>query len=156
MRVSINVNGRLYEAEEDEYLSSVLRGLGFFSVKDGCYKRCTSSCLVEADGVFVPSCKWPVGFVRTKKIMTLEAIKKTEEGKCVLKAFEKARVTVCEFCESEVFFSVLSILRSHNVVNREEIMRRLSHIKPCSSSREALFRSALYAVEEGMKNRRRK
>lgn len=156
MSISIDVNGKLYEADDEAELSEVLRSCGFLSVKDGCSERCTSSCLVEVDGVFVPSCKWPVAFVRGKKIVTLEAIKKREEGKCVLKAFEKASLTLCEFCESAVFFSILLILRKHDCVSREEVLSRLSHLKPCCASREVLLRATMYALEFSMKSGRRK
>ena len=69
-------------------LIDVLReDLGLTGVKEGCGEGECGACSVIKDGKLVTSCIIPVGAVNGSRIYTIEGIRDTEKGRCIIEAF---------------------------------------------------------------------
>ena len=69
-------------------LIDVLRDdLHLTGVKEGCGEGECGACSVLKDGKLVTSCIIPVGAVNGSHIYTIEGIRDTEKGKCIVDAF---------------------------------------------------------------------
>lgn len=99
--ISLEVNGKKYEVDvrPDTPLLWVIRErLGLTGTKYGCGMALCGACTVYVDGEAVRSCVTPVSSVNGKRIMTIEGISKTKEGKAIQEAWIFDDVPQCGYC----------------------------------------------------------
>ncbi|MEL3905830.1 MAG: selenium-dependent xanthine dehydrogenase [Treponema sp.] len=96
--VSLNVNNRIVEAEENQKLIHFLRdSLRLTSVKNGCMEGACGTCTVLIDGKPVKACVQITSKLAEKKILTLEGFPEHEQA-VYRYAFAHCGAVQCGFC----------------------------------------------------------
>ncbi len=108
-------------------LLDVLRDdLGLTSVKEGCGEGECGACSVLLDGKLVNSCILPVLAVSGGDILTLEGLRETERGRCIIDAFAETGAVQCGFCTPGMVMAAAALLFEHSDPTEQEIRIGLS------------------------------
>ena len=113
MAFTIKVNGIAHsvDVDADTPLLWVLRDvLGMCGTKFGCGIALCGACTVHLDGTPTRSCVTPVGSIGNQAITTIEAIRKTPQGKAVQQAWLDLEVVQCGYCQSGQIMSAAALL----------------------------------------------
>lgn len=113
MAYSISVNGRMREADVDgdTPLLWVLRDtLGVLGPKFGCGVGQCGACTVHLDGTPVRSCGLPVEAVGAAKVVTIEGVGATAQGKALQQAWSELDVAQCGYCQPGQIMSAAALL----------------------------------------------
>ncbi len=116
MRLSLNVNGELREADvcSGESLLYVLRErLELPGSKNACEQGECGSCSVYLDGTLVCACLVLAGQAEGREVVTVEGISDGEELHPVQRAFVEAGAVQCGFCTPGL------VVASHDLLSRE-------------------------------------
>jgi isoquinoline 1-oxidoreductase alpha subunit len=99
------------DAEPDTPLLWVLRDhLDMTGTKYGCGMALCGACTVLLNDAAVRSCVTPVSAVKGKKVVTIEAVGTSKEGKAVQAAWIAADVPQCGYCQSGQIMSATALL----------------------------------------------
>jgi len=154
--VTLTVNGTKVsvEAADDMPLLWVLRDLvGMTGTKFGCGVAQCGACTVHVDGEPRRSCVSPVGDVAGSEITTIEGIGQTPEGKAVQKAWLRAEVVQCGYCQSGQIMSAAALIASNQAPSDEDIdLAMAGNICRCGTYpriREAIKLAAKSVSDEG-------
>ena len=112
--ISLEVNGKKYEVDvrPDTPLLWVIRErLGLTGTKYGCGMALCGACTVHVNGEAIRSCVTPVSSVNGKRIMTIEGISKTKEGKAIQEAWIFDDVPQCGYCQSGQIMAAVALLK---------------------------------------------
>ncbi len=108
-------------------LIDVLRDdLHLTGVKEGCGEGECGACSVLKDGKLVTSCIIPVGAVNGSHIYTIEGIRDTEKGKCIVDAFVEGGAVQCGFCIPGMVMAAYALLESNPHPDDEAIRQGIS------------------------------
>ena len=108
-------------------LIDVLReDLGLTSVKEGCGEGECGACAVLLDGKLVNSCILPVLTVSGREIVTLEGLRETDQGRCIIDAFSETGAVQCGFCTPGMVMAAAALLFEHSDPTEQEIRIGLS------------------------------
>jgi isoquinoline 1-oxidoreductase alpha subunit len=124
VRVSLNVNGQLRDAEvpPDMPLLWVLRDvLGLTGTKFGCGIAQCGACTVHVDGRPVRSCVLPVSSVGAGQITTIEAVGQTAAGARAQAAWLELEVVQCGYCQSGQIMSAAALLANNRAPTDADI-----------------------------------
>ena len=112
---NLNINNKTYKAEveADTPLLWVLRDiLDLTGTKFGCGVGSCGACTILFNGQSVRSCQLQVQSVAEAKITTIEGL--SEDGSHpVQKAWEKAGVPQCGYCQSGQIMTVAGLLNTN-------------------------------------------
>ena len=131
-------------------LVDVLREeLGLTGVKEGCGEGECGACSVIKDGKLVTSCIIPVGAVNGSKIYTIECIRDTEKGRCIIDAFAEGGAVQCGFCIPGMVMAAYALLSSNPHPTEMEIRKGISgNICRCTGY-DLIVESIKLASEKG-------
>nr|WP_312577346.1 selenium-dependent xanthine dehydrogenase [Sedimentibacter sp.] len=120
---SLNVNGNVYEVENDKSLMNYLRDdLGLTAVKNGCDEGACGACSVIADGKVIRACIMKLSKVEGKKIITLEGL--TQREKDVYSyAFAKCGAVQCGYCIPGMVISAKALIDQNNNPTRADVKK---------------------------------
>lgn len=126
MRLTITVNGRVYtpEIQPDTSLLSLLRLLGFPSVKQGCETGMCGICTVWLDKAPVLSCATPAVRAQGREVTTVEGVREQAAGLGRFLASEGA--DQCGYCAPGLIMTVLAMARELKSPTEEEIIHYLN------------------------------
>jgi aerobic-type carbon monoxide dehydrogenase small subunit (CoxS/CutS family) len=128
MRISLEVNGRAYEADVEPrtLLSDLLRHeLGLTGTKVGCEHGVCGACTIQVDGEPVRSCLMLAVQARGRSLRTVEAL--AGDGLDPLQeAFHEAHALQCGFCTAGILMTVDAFLREHGSVDEQEVREALA------------------------------
>ncbi len=114
MIIPFELNGTMVylDANPGERLVRILRQrFKLLDSKEGCLSGRCGSCMVQLDGNPVPSCIIPVFEVKHRSVRTIEGFRQTEDFADIRQGFDRARVTMCGFCDAGKILIADSILR---------------------------------------------
>src|SRR5579864_843039 len=118
-KYSLNVNGKVstVEADEDMPLLYALRNdLGLNNPHFGCGLAQCGACTVHLDGQPIRSCVTPVSSIEGKRVVTIEGIGNTSQGKtahAVRAAWVDKDVVQCGYCQSGQVMSAIALLQKN-------------------------------------------
>lgn len=126
MDYELTVNSRIFQGQcdPDTTLFTILRKLGFLSVKTGCDTENCGLCTVWVDEKPVLSCSYPVMRASGRNITTLEGVEKEALEFGEFLAGEGAEQ--CGFCSPGFIMTVLAMKKELNHPSREEITHYLA------------------------------
>ncbi|ULQ54723.1 (2Fe-2S)-binding protein [Flavihumibacter fluvii] len=120
---NLNINNKTYKADvdADTPLLWVLRDiLDLTGTKFGCGVGSCGACTILFNGKSVRSCQLQVQAVGEAKITTIEGL--SEDGSHpVQKAWEKAGVPQCGYCQSGQIMTVAGLLNTNKHPTEEQI-----------------------------------
>ena len=123
--ITFNINGKkvVFEGDPLRRLLDLLReDLNLIGSKEGCGEGECGACSVIKDGELVTSCIIPVGSCNGSDIYTIEGIRDTEKGKCIIDAFSDGGAVQCGFCIPGMVMATYYLLE-HNPKPSEEDIR---------------------------------
>jgi carbon-monoxide dehydrogenase small subunit len=125
--VELEVSGRRVEVMVAPMatLQSVLRQLGFTSVKEGCRQGGCGSCTVLVDGEPMPSCLLPVEDVAGRRVTTVEGMTPAEGLAPIQAAFVAANAFQCGYCTPGMVMLATALLEQDRDPSREEVIEAL-------------------------------
>lgn len=122
---SLNINGNMYEVEQDKSLMNYLRDdLNLTSVKNGCDEGACGACSILVDGKVVKSCVMKLSKFVGKKILTVEGLSKREKD-VYSYAFAKAGAVQCGFCIPGMVICAKSLIDVNNEPSKEEVKKAI-------------------------------
>ncbi len=151
-RIEFSVNGRktVFSGNPLTRLIDVLReDLSLTGVKEGCGEGECGACSVIKDGRLVTSCIIPVGAVNGSEILTIEGIRDTDKGRCLVDAFAEGGAVQCGFCIPGMVMAAYALLSSNPNPSEEDIRRGISgNICRCTGY-DLIVESIKLAVRKG-------
>ena len=121
---TLNMNGT-------EKIIDVLRNqFGLCGSKMRCGEGRCGSCTVLLDDTPVLSCILPAYAVQDSSIVTIEYFRQTSEYEDIHKAFKKAGVHHCDYCEASKYFTINEFIEKVKMPTKEEIEQFIATM-PC-------------------------
>ena len=112
-KINVNGKGRSVDVEEGTPLLWALRdGLGILGPKFGCGIGQCGACTVHIDGQPVRSCSFPIENVGAAKVLTIEGIGATANGKKIQAAWTELDVAQCGYCQPGQIMSATALLNA--------------------------------------------
>jgi len=122
MELNINGTGLSVSAADDTPLLWVLRDhLGLTGTKFGCGMALCGACTVHLDGEPVRACVTPLSAVAGKKIVTIEGVSATQQGKVLQDAWIQMNVPQCGYCQSGQIMSAAALLADNQKPSDSDI-----------------------------------
>ena len=122
IRFKLNGEQKVYTGDPLRRLLDVLRDdYGLTGSKEGCGEGECGACSIIKDGKLVTSCIIPVGGVNGCEIWTIEGIRDTEKGKCIIDAYAEGGAVQCGFCIPGMVMATYCLLEQNPDPTEEEI-----------------------------------
>lgn len=124
MRVTVTVNGQVYEREVEGHrtLLHFLRdGLGLTGSKEGCGAGECGACTVLMDGLAVNACMVLAAEADGRSLETIEGEAKHGRLSEIQEAFNRHHAVQCGFCTGGMIMSVRELLARNPKPTVEEI-----------------------------------
>src|SRR5215472_13467606 len=128
-RYVLRVNGqdREVDAEPGDSLLSVLRyDFGLTGSRYGCGEGQCGACTVLLDGNAARSCVTRVGAVRSKSIVTIEALSQGERHHPVQQAFLETEAFQCGYCTSGMIMATVGLLKTNPNPSEQDTARLIA------------------------------
>ena len=123
--------------------------LGFTGTKEGCSEGECGACSIIKDGRLVTSCIIPIGACNGSDILTIEGIKDTEKGECIVSSFAEGGAVQCGFCIPGMVMAAYYLLENNPNPTEEEIRMGISgNICRCTGY-DLIVDSILIAAKKG-------
>ena len=114
IRFTLNGEQKLYQGDPLRRLLDVLReDYGLTGSKE--------ACSIIKNGELVTSCIIPVGAVNGCELLTIEGIRDTEKGKCIIDAYAEGGAVQCGFCIPGMVMATYVLLSKNPDPTEEEI-----------------------------------
>ena len=112
-KITVNGKGQNVDVEAGTPLLWALRdGLGILGPKFGCGIGQCGACTVHIDGQPVRSCSFPIESVGAAKVVTIEGIGATANGKKIQAAWSELDVAQCGYCQPGQIMSATALLNA--------------------------------------------
>ena len=122
--IEFTLNGRSvrFEGNPLTRLIDVIRDdLGLTGTKEGCGEGECGACSVLRNGKLVTSCIIPVGSVAGDEIVTIEGLRDTDQGRCLVDAFAEAGAVQCGFCIPGMVMAAQALLLTNSHPDEEDV-----------------------------------
>ena len=127
IRFKLNGEEILYTGDPLRRLLDVIReDYRLAGTKEGCGEGECGACSVIKDGKLITSCIVPVGAVNGAEILTVEGIRDTEKGRCIIEAFAEGGAVQCGFCIPGMVMAAYCLLNENPNPTEEEIRTGIS------------------------------
>lgn len=108
-------------------LLDVLRDdFGLFGTKEACGEGECGACSVLKDDLIITTCMVPIGAVQGCRIMTIEGLRETARGRCIIEAFADGGAVQCGFCIPGMVMATESLLAGNPDPTEEDIRLGIS------------------------------
>ena len=127
--IEFTLNGRSvrFEGNPLTRLIDVIRDdLGLTGTKEGCGEGECGACSVLRNGKLVTSCIIPVGSVAGDEIVTIEGLRDTDQGRCLVDAFAEAGAVQCSFCIPGMVMAAQALLLTNSHPDEEDVRMAIS------------------------------
>lgn len=127
--IEFTLNGRSvrFEGNPLTRLIDVIRDdLGLTGTKEGCGEGECGACSVLRNGKLVTSCIIPVGSVDGDEIVTVEGLRDTDQGRCLVDAFAEAGAVQCGFCIPGMVMAAQALLLTNSHPDEEDVRMAIS------------------------------
>jgi aerobic-type carbon monoxide dehydrogenase small subunit (CoxS/CutS family) len=129
VRITVEINGRMYEADVESrtLLSDFIRHTaGLTGTKVGCEQGVCGACTVQLDGEPVRSCLMLAVQARGRALRTIEGLAGDGSLHPLQRAFHEAHALQCGFCTPGFLMSMEAFLREHPDASDEDLREALA------------------------------
>lgn len=117
--------------------------------KEGCGEGECGACAVLLNDKLVNSCLVPLGTVHMQKIMTIEGLSETNQGKLLIDSYSKEGAVQCGICTPGMLMASHSLLCENPHPNDLEIRIGLSGNLCRCTGYNMIIKAVKRAAEEG-------
>lgn len=150
--IEFKLNGKLvrFEGNPLTRLIDVIReDLDLTGTKEGCGEGECGACSVLRNGKLVTSCIIPVGAVAGDEITTIEGLRDTPQGQCIIDAFAEGGAVQCGFCIPGMVMAAEALLLVNSDPDEDEVRAAISgNICRCTGY-DLIVDSILLAAKKG-------
>lgn len=150
--IEFKLNGKLvrFEGNPLTRLIDVIReDLDLTGTKEGCGEGECGACSVLRNGKLVTSCIIPVGAVAGDEIITIEGLRDTLQGQCIIDAFAEGGAVQCGFCIPGMVMAAQALLLVNSDPDEDEVRAAISgNICRCTGY-DLIVDSILLAAKKG-------
>ena len=150
--VSCTVNGEAVSREvypNQRLLDFLREELGLTSVKEGCGEGECGACSIIKNGKLVTPCIIPVGSIQGAELLTIEGIRDTEKGKCIIEAYAEGGAVQCGFCIPGMVMATYVLLNENPDPTEDEIRLGISGNLCRCTGYDLIVESIHLAAEKG-------
>ena len=127
MEFTLNSKTVRYEGNPLTRLVDFLReDMNLTGTKEGCGEGECGACSVLRNGKLVTSCLIPMGAIAGDDIVTIEGLRETEQGKCLISAFADAGAVQCGFCIPAMVMAAQALLLADSDPDEEAVRLAIS------------------------------
>lgn len=129
MNIEFYLNNQLITVDADpmQSLLNTLRGnLNKTATKEGCGEGECGACSILFNGKLVNACMMPIAQADGAQLMTLEGLRQTEKGQCVINALLEAKGVQCGFCTPGMVLALYALLEVNAKPTEQEIRTAIS------------------------------
>ncbi len=129
MRISLEINGRIRQADVDagtRLIDMLRENFRLTSVREGCGVGECGACTVLIDGKAVCSCTVLAAQTDGHSVTTIEGLGKNGELDIIQQAFVDFDATQCGFCTPGMIMSAKALLMKNRHPTRDEIKRAIA------------------------------
>lgn len=150
IRFKLNGKPVVYQGDPLRRLLDVIReDMDLIGTKEGCSEGECGACSVLKDGKLITTCIIPIGACNGSEILTIEGIRETEKGKCIIDAFAEGGAVQCGFCIPGMVIAAYYLLENNPCPTEEEIRMGISgNICRCTGY-DLIVESIRLASEKG-------
>lgn len=117
--------------------------------KEGCSEGECGACSVLRNGKLVTSCIIPVGAIAGDEIITIEGLRDTKQGKCLVDSFAEGGAVQCGFCIPGMVLAAQALLLSNPNPTEQDVRIAISgNICRCTGY-DLIVESILLAAKKG-------
>ncbi|NLZ67944.1 MAG: (2Fe-2S)-binding protein [Spirochaetales bacterium] len=117
--------------------------------KEGCSEGECGACSVLRNGKLVTSCIIPVGAIAGDEIITIEGLRDTAQGKCLVDSFAEGGAVQCGFCIPGMVLAAQALLLSNPKPTEQDVRIAISgNICRCTGY-DLIVESILLAAKKG-------
>ncbi|AEV30900.1 aerobic-type carbon monoxide dehydrogenase, small subunit CoxS/CutS-like protein [Sphaerochaeta pleomorpha str. Grapes] len=127
--IEFTLNGELVSITTDplrRLLDVIREDFGLVGTKEGCGEGECGACSVIKDGRIITTCMVPIGAVGGSSIMTIDGLKETAQGKCIIEAFADGGAVQCGFCIPGMVIAAEDMLTRNPHPSEQEIRAGIS------------------------------
>ena len=122
IRFTLNGEEKCYTGDPLRRLLDVLReDYGLTGSKEGCGEGECGACTIIKDGQLITPCIVPVASVNGAELLTIEGIRDTPKGQCIINAFAEGGAVQCGFCIPGMVIATYVLLSKNPNPTEEEI-----------------------------------
>ena len=118
--------------------------LGLTGTKFGCGVAACGACTIHLDGVAARSCAVPIGLLRGRRVVTIEALGSADKPHPLQQAWLAQQVPQCGYCQSGMLMAAAALLASNRTPSDAEIDAAITNICRCGTYPR--IRAAIRAV----------
>jgi len=152
--MEILVNGALRSLPDDladpalPLLWALRDLLGLTGTKFGCGVGSCGSCTVHVEGEAVRSCVLPIGVLKGRRVVTIEALGSAERPHALQRAWVAHQVPQCGYCQSGLLMAAAALLAKNRKPSDAEIDAAIGNVCRCGTypRLRAAIRSAAAAL----------
>ena len=127
MEFTLNSKTVRYEGNPLTRLVDFLReDMNLTGTKEGCGEGECGACSVLRNGKLVTSRLIPMGALAGDDIVTIEGLRETEQGKCLISAFADAGAVQCGFCIPAMVMAAQALLLADSDPGEEAVRLAIS------------------------------
>ena len=151
-KIEFTLNGKnvVFDGDPLRRLVDVLReGFQLTGTKEGCGEGECGACSVLKNGKLVTSCIIPVGSVGGDEIVTIEGLRETEQGKCIIDSFAEGGAVQCGFCIPGMVMASQALLLTNPHPTEDDIRVAISGNLCRCTGYDLIVESILLASRKG-------
>lgn len=129
MKIEFYLNNELVEVDADpmkSLLNTLRENLSKTATKEGCGEGECGACSVLFNGKLVNACMMPIAQAAGARLMTLEGLRQSEKGQCVINALLEAKGVQCGFCTPGMVLALYALLEVNAKPTEQEIRTAIS------------------------------
>jgi isoquinoline 1-oxidoreductase alpha subunit len=107
--------------------------LGLTGTKFGCGVAACGACTVHVDGEAVRSCAVPIGTLKGRRVVTIEALGSAAAPHPLQRAWVAHQVPQCGYCQSGILMAAAALLAKNRRPSDTEIDAAISNICRCGT-----------------------
>ena len=134
--ITLRVNGAEHRVDADPEMPLLwaLRDLlGLTGTKYGCGEALCGACTVHVGGEAVRSCVLPIGALKGRRVITIEALGSAEVPHPLQRAWVAHQVPQCGYCQSGILMAAAALLARNRRPSDAEIDAAIDNVCRCGT-----------------------
>src|SRR5215217_4406188 len=107
--------------------------LGLTGTKFGCGVAACGACTVHLDGAAVRACAVPIGAIRGRRVVTIEALGSAGAPHPLQRAWVEHQVPQCGYCQSGILMAAAALLARNPRPSEAEIDAAVDNVCRCGT-----------------------